>query len=131
MVVQLVELHGGTIEAQSQGIGQGATFIVKLPIQEESKKKEKTGNLAQTVSVSSSPPQFSLPLIPKGETEFPNLLTGLRVLVVDDEADVRQWITAVLEECGAKVSGSGLPQYSKSVERKLVLLALQDRRLRY
>ncbi|MEH1807133.1 ATP-binding response regulator [Nostoc sp.] len=84
----VVELHGGTIQAQSQGIGQGATFTVKLPISEES-----TG---ESLSSSSS----SSPLSPSS----PNPLTNLRVLVVDDEADVRQWITVVLEECGAKVS---------------------------
>ncbi|MEA5626772.1 ATP-binding protein [Nostoc sp. UHCC 0251] len=84
----VVELHGGTIQAQSQGIGQGATFTVKLPILEES-REESLSPL--------SPPSPSSP-------SSPNPLTNLRVLVVDDEADVRQWITAVLEECGAKVS---------------------------
>ncbi len=81
----VVELHGGTIQAQSQGIGQGATFTVKLPILEESRGE------------SLSPPSPPSP-------SSPNPLTNLRVLVVDDEADVRQWITVVLEECGAKVS---------------------------
>jgi PAS domain S-box-containing protein len=82
IALHVVELYGGTIQAQSQGIGQGATFTVKLPILEESRGE----------SLSPSAPSS------------PNSLTGLRVLVVDDEADVRQWITAVLEECGAKVS---------------------------
>ncbi|HYW18134.1 MAG TPA: ATP-binding protein [Nodularia sp. (in: cyanobacteria)] len=87
----VVELHGGTIQAQSQGIGQGATFTVKLPILEESRGE------------SLSPSSPSSPLSPPSPSS-PNLLTNLRVLVVDDEADVRQWITAVLEEGGAKVS---------------------------
>ncbi len=81
----VVELHGGTIQAQSQGIGQGATFTVKLPILEESR--------GESLSPLSPPSPSS-----------PNPLTNLRVLVVDDEADVRQWITAVLEESGAKVT---------------------------
>ncbi|WP_414513902.1 ATP-binding protein [Nostoc sp. PCC 9305] len=81
----VVELHGGTIQAQSQGIGQGATFTVKLPILEESR--------GESLSPLSPPSPSS-----------PNPLTNLRVLVVDDEADVRQWITAVLEESGATVS---------------------------
>ncbi|MBC1225115.1 PAS domain S-box protein [Nostoc sp. UCD121] len=85
IALHVVELHGGTIQAQSQGIGQGATFTVKLPVLEESRGE------------SLSPSSPSAPL-------SPNSLTNLRVLVVDDEADVRQWITAVLEECGAKVS---------------------------
>jgi CheY-like chemotaxis protein/two-component sensor histidine kinase len=94
----VVELHGGTIQAQSQGIGQGATFTVKLPILEESR--------GESLSPSSPPSPSS-----------PNLLTNLRVLVVDDEADVRQWITAVLEESGAKVSTfSSTQQALKALE---------------
>ncbi|WP_193197190.1 ATP-binding protein [Nostoc sp. MG11] len=94
ITLHLVELHGGTIQAQSQGIGQGATFTVKLPVLEESRGAEERrsrGTGENNLHFSPQPP-------------IPNPLTGLRVLVVDDEADVRQWITAVLEECGAKVS---------------------------
>ncbi|NDJ20502.1 PAS domain S-box protein [Nostoc sp. B(2019)] len=94
IALHLVELHGGTIQAQSQGIGQGATFTVKLPVLEESRGAEEQrsrGTGENNLHFSPQPP-------------IPNPLTGLRVLVVDDEADVRQWITAVLEECGAKVS---------------------------
>jgi PAS domain S-box-containing protein len=90
----LVELHGGIIEAQSQGIGQGAIFTVKLPILEESRgAEEQRSRRTRENNLHFSP-----------QSPVPNLLTGLRVLVVDDEADVRQWITAVLKECGAKVT---------------------------
>jgi PAS domain S-box-containing protein len=89
----LVELHGGTIAAQSQGIGQGATFTVKLPIQEHSPQ---ISNIEQEV--------ITYTLTSSLQSPAPNLLAGLRVMVVDDEADVRQWITAVLEGCGAQVS---------------------------
>jgi len=99
----IVELHGGTIEAQSQGIGQGATFTVKLPILKESslageqpsRGAESNFLTLHTSALLSDSPSSS------------NLLSGLCVLVVDDEADVRQWITAVLEECGAQVSAFG------------------------
>ncbi|MBE8987783.1 ATP-binding protein [Nostoc sp. LEGE 12450] len=90
----VVELHGGTIQAQSQGIGQGATFTVKLPILEESGGAEEQGSR----ETEENNLHFSL------QSPIPNPLTNLRVLIVDDEADVRQWITAVLEESGAKVS---------------------------
>ncbi|MBH8556097.1 PAS domain S-box protein [Nostocaceae cyanobacterium CENA357] len=116
----VVELHGGTIQAQSQGIGQGATFTVKLPILEESRGAalrllsaplkasrsvtEEQGSKGTGENNLHFSPQSPLPLIPRGGPELPNPLNNLRVLVVDDEADVRQWITAVLEECGAKVS---------------------------
>jgi PAS domain S-box-containing protein len=100
----VVELHGGTIQAQSQGIGQGATFTVNLPILEESKGAEEQERITYT-SLSS---QFPVP----------SPLTGLRVLVVDDEADVRQWITAVLEECGAEVTAfSSTRQALEAIEQ--------------
>lgn len=116
----VVELHGGTIEAQSQGIGQGATFTVKLPILEESREaallyETLRGFHAQRAvrlrsvteeqeRITYIPPSFPQFQIPNPQQRVPSPLTGLRVLVVDDEADVRQWITAVLEECGAEVS---------------------------
>ncbi|MCC5647662.1 PAS domain S-box protein [Nostoc sp. CHAB 5824] len=90
----VVELHGGTIQAQSQGIGQGATFTVKLPILKESRRAEEQGSRGTGENNLHFSPQ----------SPIPNPLTNLRVLIVDDEADVRQWITAVLEESGAKVS---------------------------
>ncbi|MBW4452960.1 MAG: PAS domain S-box protein [Nostoc indistinguendum CM1-VF10] len=133
----VVELHGGTIQAQSQGIGQGATFTVKLPILQESRRESLSPSSPNTVRLTelsveasrgsrgrreaeeekllnnSSLPSPASPASPAPPAypnrialspSSPNLLTNLRVLVVDDEADVRQWITAVLEESGAKVS---------------------------
>ncbi len=97
----VVELHGGTIQAQSQGIGQGATFTVKLPILEESRGAEEQRSRGTGDNNLNFSPQSP---VPSTQYPIPNPLTNLRVLVVDDEADVRQWITAVLEECGAKVS---------------------------
>jgi PAS domain S-box-containing protein len=127
----VVELHGGTIQAQSQGIGQGATFTVKLPILEESRGESLSPSSPNTVRLTelsveasrgsrgrreageekllnnNSLPSPASPAYPNRiapSPSSPNPLTNLRVLVVDDEADVRQWITAVLEESGAKVS---------------------------
>lgn len=120
IALHLVELHGGTIEAQSQGIGQGATFTVKLPILEESREaallyETLRGFHAQRAvrlrsvteeqeRITYIPPSFPQFQIPNPQQRVPSPLTGLRVLVVDDEADVRQWITAGLEEWGAEVS---------------------------
>jgi PAS domain S-box-containing protein len=88
---QLVELHGGRIEAHSRGEGHGATFIVRLPA---------SGMLHR------SEPSFqrgSRQIRIQGDFERPTHLRGLRVLVVDDDEDARQLVHAVLEECGSTV----------------------------
>jgi PAS domain S-box-containing protein len=89
IVRHLVELQGGTVHATSEGEGQGATFTVKLPL--------------MAVSL-----QSSSAAAPKAEggtlLENSLMLKGLRVLVVDDEADARELLTTVLEEYGASVT---------------------------
>ena len=78
---QLVELHGGTIFAESAGAGQGATLTVKLPL---------------TTQPALPPNDGAVDCLPS--------LSGVRILVVDDEADMREFLTFVLEEHGAVVS---------------------------
>jgi len=96
----LVELHGGTIQAESPGIGQGATFTVMLPFLAIPSAKE-----AQT----SNSDQIQPPMVGKDTPALdnPTRLDGLQVLVVDDEADVREWISTVLTESGAQVIAVG------------------------
>jgi CheY-like chemotaxis protein len=95
IVRHLVELHGGTVKAESLGVDQGATFTVKIPL------------------MVSHSPEVSLdpnlePVSPTREEglllDNPGVLKGLRVLVVDDEADARLLCTTILEECGAEVT---------------------------
>ena len=88
IVKSLVEMHQGTIEAQSPGEGQGATFIVCLP-------------LAQVRAEALTDPTE------RKQTQDPSSLTGLRVLVVDDEPDARTLARRVLEERGAEVVAVG------------------------
>ncbi len=85
LVKQLVELHGGTIAVSSPGEGQGATFTLTLPLR----------------AVLRSEPA-ALPL--QAAAVNPSLLTGLRVLVVDDEAEGREIITFILSTHGAEVT---------------------------
>lgn len=83
IVRHLVELHGGTIWAESPGEGQGATFRVKLPLMP-------------------TPPQTNLDS--SQPSELPLNLQGIKVLVVDDEADTREFISFLLEMYGANVT---------------------------
>ncbi|MBD2774002.1 ATP-binding protein [Iningainema tapete] len=107
----LVELHGGTIQAQSQGIGQGATFTVKLPILEQrSQESVETFRRNICTGVSRDVPAEHLYRSQEeinSSESCPSSLNGLRVLVVDDEADTRLWISTVLEKCGAEVIAVG------------------------
>jgi PAS domain S-box-containing protein len=98
IVRQLVELHGGTVQAESPGEGQGATFTVKLPLITESSKAIKNGRPAESHFLTSSSPHSLTP-------SSPQPLTGLRVLVVDDEIDTREYLLTVLEEYGAEAIG--------------------------
>jgi PAS domain S-box-containing protein len=90
IVKHLTELHGGTIEASSKGIGCGATFTVKLPIMPITAV---TGNRPEVEWNNVSDESFSCP------TE----LNGLRVLIVDDEPDTCEMIKVILEQCNAEV----------------------------
>jgi signal transduction histidine kinase/ActR/RegA family two-component response regulator len=93
IVRQLVELHGGTVRVDSAGVGLGATFTVSLPVRNSSAVSD-TGSARQ--------PEFK-----PSELECPPELNGLRVLVVDDEADTRELLQIILEGCGAQVKTAG------------------------
>ncbi|HEX8237544.1 MAG TPA: PAS domain S-box protein [Abditibacteriaceae bacterium] len=95
IVRQLVELHGGTVQAQSAGEGQGATFTISLPIAAVHKAQSTRDNDMERVH----------PLAGgRVAIDCPTSLKGLKVLVVDDEDDARQLIIAVLEQCDATVT---------------------------
>jgi len=84
IVRHLVELHGGTVAVDSRGEGQGATFTVKLPLSEKKEQENPEQRLT-------SPPTTNRPLL------------GIRVLVIDDEPDMRDVIAFSLEQSGAEV----------------------------
>ncbi|WP_335100170.1 hybrid sensor histidine kinase/response regulator [Nostoc sp.] len=90
IVRHLVELHGGTVSAESPGIGQGATFIVNLPM----KAVDVETNTAEELSSSVDAQEVN--------NYLPNL-DDLRVLIVDDEADGRHLLTTILRQYGTQV----------------------------
>ena len=92
---QLVELHGGTLRAESAGLGGGAAFILRLP-----------GPV--------SPAALTRPSGPAEAPEVPPLLEGTRVMVVDDDPDTRGVLRAILENAGASVAA--LPSAAEARE---------------
>ena len=91
IVKNIVELHGGRVRAESDGIGKGASFIVQLPV------------------------WVDRPSVPHVPTDRPSARTlapapriaGLRILVVEDEADARELLVTLLQRKGAIVSSAG------------------------
>ncbi|HEY1684520.1 MAG TPA: response regulator [Tepidisphaeraceae bacterium] len=96
IVRQLTELHGGSVEAHSDGLGQGASFIVKLPIAARlhvpRKESPAEANAEQSPVLASK----------RHHPSYPRL-DGIRVLVVDDDADARELLRRLLADCGAEV----------------------------
>ncbi|MDO9018467.1 MAG: ATP-binding protein [Deltaproteobacteria bacterium] len=90
IVKHLVELHGGTIAAESDGEGRGARFIVRLPAL--------PGVTALASEGASNRPGLAF--------DCPPELSGLRVLVVEDEPDTRSLLVMVLELCEVSVSSA-------------------------
>ncbi|HEX9983909.1 MAG TPA: PAS domain S-box protein [Thermoanaerobaculia bacterium] len=92
IVKQLVELHGGSVHASSAGPQQGSTFTVTLPLV----AADQQPGSAEQMQDGQRPPV--LPLVDGRR------IAGLRILIVDDEADARDVARRVLEECGAEVA---------------------------
>ncbi len=83
IVRHLVELHGGTVSAESEGVGKGATFYATFPLLTERAEPVVPGTESNAAEVRS--------------------LDGLRVLLVDDEPEAREIISTVIGRTGAEV----------------------------
>jgi CheY-like chemotaxis protein len=83
IVRHLVELHGGAVEAESAGLGHGATFTVRLPVPALLPEAERAGAQAEPLPATR--------------------LDGVRVLLVEDAEDARELIALLLRERGAQV----------------------------
>lgn len=96
IVRHLVEMHGGNVYAESAGEGKGATFIVSLPMIGAHASDQNGSD--QDGSMDVSPDGFSM--------ERPPELSGIHVLVVDDEQETLALLVEVLTRCGAEVRAS-------------------------
>jgi signal transduction histidine kinase len=92
IVRQLVELHGGTVRAESGGLGRGATFTIRLPTPAGDRSPARAAFGDRRMMESGASP---VPRTPR--------LDGLRILVVDDDADGRALTSLVLTQAGATV----------------------------
>jgi len=88
---EIVELHGGHVEVESEGIGRGSTFRVTLPLAGQQPHRPREASLP--------PPEPSAIALPD--------LSGIRVVVVEDEPDARELIRTVLESSGALIRSAG------------------------
>ncbi len=89
LVKHLVELHGGTVEAESAGAGQGATFTVRLPLR-----------AVYTALLEEPRPRAAI------LTAGAESLAGLRALIVDDEEEVCTLLTQTLQSYGAQAQAA-------------------------
>jgi PAS domain S-box-containing protein len=96
IVRQLVELHGGSIGVESAGPGHGATFRVMLPLVGAQAVTERAAAAGEQTRPSQA-----------GVLNCPPELSGLRVLVVDDNLDTREFVRSMLEMCGAEATAVG------------------------
>jgi PAS domain S-box-containing protein len=93
IVKQLVQLHGGSVQARSSGEGSGATFTVRLP-------------LARAADIASG--RQTMPADSPGSAQLSaEAIAGLRILTVDDEPATLDVLARVLTEYGARVTAVG------------------------
>lgn len=93
IVRSIVELHGGTIHAESPGEGQGSTFVVNLPLTIVHRPLDTPDRVHSTA-------RTDVPL------DAAPSLNGIQILIVDDEADAREMLRVLLEQCGGSVTSA-------------------------
>jgi signal transduction histidine kinase len=115
IVRSLVELHGGTVTAHSDGPGSGSSFVVRLPV--------------ALVRTDSAAPEAARDASVAAMSGFdcPAELAGEHILVVDDEADTRELLRFLLEKCDARVdSAANAEEAVRKIQERRPALLVSD-----
>jgi signal transduction histidine kinase/ActR/RegA family two-component response regulator len=91
IVRHLVEMHGGSVQAHSEGLGHGAEFTVRLPFSSAAPEPRRGRRARNATATATAAPA-------------PDALEGRHVLLVEDDGDTRSMLAAVLEAHGARVT---------------------------
>ncbi|HEY9665278.1 MAG TPA: response regulator [Coleofasciculaceae cyanobacterium] len=111
IVRHLVDLHHGRVYADSEGEGKGSTFTIELPIEISAKPQHSCLDQTELEQDGESSR-------PEPPAEISNMLCNLRVLIVDDEPDVRELLTTVIEGSGGKaIAVASVPEAIKTLEQ--------------
>jgi CheY-like chemotaxis protein len=103
IVRHIIQMHGGTVLAHSEGKGKGTTMVVRLPIP----------------AISGTPP--------RKKKHHVTSLQGVNVMVVEDEPDTRHMLTVVLEQYGAAViSASSAAEALKALSKQKPDILISD-----
>ena len=105
IVKHLVEQHGGTVQAESAGVGQGARFTIELPLAKSSATAAPHANQARSAPDmhAAPPPAMPAELDAQAGEAVVRDMRGTSVLVVDDDRDARELIARILADCHASV----------------------------
>jgi PAS domain S-box-containing protein len=115
IVRHIVELHGGSVRAESPGEGQGSIFTVLLPVAPVYRKEDADERVHPAA-------RDMLP-----SYDCPERLDGLKVLVVDDEVDTRELLRVAIGQCGAEVRVAGSVQEAlEAIEQERPDLLISD-----
>jgi len=114
IVKHLIEQHGGTVRAESAGEGKGASFTIELPLakQQPAPSARSSARAAMILPTPATPDMMVLDL------------SGVHVLVVDDDRDARELIKRILSDCGAdvRIAASARDAFAQFRERAPDLL---------
>ncbi len=93
IVRQIIEMHGGNVRAESEGLGKGSRFVVQLPVEQPSAIK----------TLAHQTPREETANTANASESKPSRLDGLRVLLVDDNEDARRVLSRLLSASGATI----------------------------